>query len=311
MAIVTLTVNPALDKSTSVNQLVHTQKMYSEAPLFSPGGGGINVSRVLKRLDIDSLAIMQASGPNGDHLKAMLKSEDIQMACFNTKSWTRENFAVNEKSTQLQYRFDMPGPEITVMELKTVSNMVQANVKAGDYLVLSGSLPPSVSPSFYRDICQWAKTTEVKVILDSKGEALKEALSVGVYLVKPNLGELAELHEKDWISNQEAIEFAKQMIDQKQAELVVVSLGDQGAFLLSKDGLEMMKSPEVKVKSAVGAGDSMVAGIVYALDHQMPLDSALRYGIACGTATVLSEGTNLCSVNDVNAIYKKLASAKL
>lgn len=173
MAIITLTINPALDKSTYVDELIHTQKIYSDAPLFSAGGGGINVSRVLKRLGVDALAIMQASGPNGAHLKEMLNDEGIGFSAFETKGWTRENFVVNERSTQLQYRFDMPGPKMTTEELDRAFGMIQAKVSPNDYLVLSGSLPPSVPSVFYGEVCAWAKANQVKVVLDTKGEALK------------------------------------------------------------------------------------------------------------------------------------------
>ncbi len=306
MAIVTLTVNPALDKSTSVEQLVHTQKMYSDTPLFSPGGGGINVSRVLKRLGTEALTIMQASGPNGMHLKELLKQEGVDISCFETKGWTRENFVVNEQSSELQYRFSMPGPTITREEEKTIISLVEKHTAKNDFLVLSGSLPPSLPADFYKKICHWAKVNGVKVVLDTKGQALKQALSEGVYLVKPNLGELAQLNNKEWITRKEAEEMARQMIEQKQANIVVVSLGEAGAFLLSHEGLVSIASPKVEVKSAVGAGDSMVAGVVYALEKKMSQKEALKYGVACGTATVLSEGTNLCAAKDVHDIYCEL-----
>lgn len=307
MAIITLTINPALDKSTYVDELIHTQKIYSDAPLFSAGGGGINVSRVLKRLGVDALAIMQASGPNGAHLKEMLNDEGIGFSAFETKGWTRENFVVNERSTQLQYRFDMPGPKMTTEELDRAFGMIQAKVSPNDYLVLSGSLPPSVPSVFYGEVCAWAKANQVKVVLDTKGEALKHALEEGVYLVKPNLGELAQLYQKNWISNEETIKLAKDILKKNQAEKVVVSLGENGAFLISRDATYSVLSPQVEVKSAVGAGDSMVAGVVYALMQNKSDEASLKYGVACGTATVLSEGTNLCSVEDIERIHKMLS----
>lgn len=308
MAIITLTVNPALDKSTVVEKLIHTQKMYSKKPLFSAGGGGINVARVLKRLGTNALALMQASGPNGSHLKEMLKEEGINLACFETKGWTRENFVVTESSSNLQYRFNMPGPSITPEEEKMISEFVKSHLKKEDYLVLSGSLPPSMDSSFYKNLCIWAKENDVKVVLDTKGEALKNALSIGVYLLKPNLGELAELFNKNWISHDEAVRLAQKILERNQANKVVVSLGEAGAFMVSDAGVIRMPSPKVEVKSAVGAGDSMVAGLVYALQLNMNDEEALKYGIACGTATVLSEGTNLCDVKDVKRIYKALRS---
>jgi len=306
MSVATLTINPALDKSTSVQEVISADKMRCTSPVFEAGGGGINVSRVIHRLGGRSKAIFQSSGPSGNYIQQALQKEGLDVEVFTTKEWTRENFIVTEESTQKQFRFGMPGPSLTEAELQDCITLVKEHASSHEFLVLSGSLPPNVPTGFYVTLCTWAKAKGIKTILDTKGPALKAALAEGVYLVKPNLKELGELVGEVGITEERAHEIAKEIIEKKQAQLVVVSLGEKGAMMVSSEGVAILKSPKIEVKSAVGAGDSMVAGLVYALQERKSNLEVLKYGVACGTAAAITAGTELCKKQDVLTVLEHL-----
>lgn len=306
MSIITLTINPALDKSSTVKEMVAADKMECSKPVFEAGGGGINVSRVIHRLGGRSTAIFQSSGPSGSYIEQALLAEGLNIETFTTKEWTRENFIVTDESTQKQYRFGMPGPSISKVELENCLSILKKQSSTSKFLVLSGSLPPNVSTDFYASLCSWAKDNGLKIILDTKGKALIEALKVGIHLVKPNLKELGELVGEQNINLKRAREIAMGIINNNQAEMVVVSLGEKGAMMVTKHGVETIASPKVEVKSAVGAGDSMVAGLVYSLQKELSSNEVLKFGIACGTAATLTAGSELCRTADVLRINESI-----
>ncbi|MGB0524750.1 MAG: 1-phosphofructokinase family hexose kinase [Flammeovirgaceae bacterium] len=304
--ILTLTVNPALDKSSSVTQVVPDNKLQCRPPNYDPGGGGINVARVIKRLGGDPLALFQASGPAGNLLQSLLQEEGVNTTTYDTAAWTRENFVVVDESTKQQYRFGMQGPTYTIDEVQQCQQLVYETAKDLEFLVLSGSLAPGMPADFYADICRWAKNNGIKVILDTSGEALPEGLKEGVHLIKPNLRELSLLAGRESISGLEQEDIAMQFVQEGKAEIIVVSLGPRGAMMASKEGIHYVTPPTIVPKSTVGAGDSMVAGMTWALSNKLPLKTTLQYGVACGTAATMNEGTGLCKVEDIKLIYNWL-----
>ncbi len=305
-SITTLTINPALDKSTSIARLMPEHKLKCKVPSYAAGGGGINVARVIKRLDGMAKAIYQSSGEAGFLIKSLLDKELIESIPFATKEWTRENFIVVDESTNQQYRFGMPGPNYSKAELDVCLDLVKKTAQKNSFLVISGSIPDGVPVNFYAKISKWAKSEDVKVILDTSGPALKESINEGVFLVKPNLKELSELAGLDFIEGHQQEEIAMSLIHDKKAEIVVVSLGARGAMMASQFGIEYITPPTVKTKSTVGAGDSMVGGMTWALANNLDYSDVLKYGIACGTATTMNEGTQLCQLKDVTQVYEYL-----
>lgn len=306
MKIVTLTLNPALDKSTYIEKLQPEKKLRCEEPKYEPGGGGINVSRAIKILGGDSLTIYAAGGPAGNKIKNLLKEEKLNQQLISLKNETRENLVVVDRSTNNQYRFGMPGSKIGKEELQKCLEALKNLPDDVEYLVASGSLPPGAPEDFYGEIAKIAKQRNIKCVIDTSGKALTKAAEAGVCIMKPNLGELSSLAGKEKISGLEQEEIAKKVISEGKAEILIVSLGARGAMVATKDKIEYVVPPTVKQESTVGAGDSMVAGIIFSLSRGDKLMDAVYWGVAAGTAATMTPGSELCRKDDVETIFKWL-----
>lgn len=300
--IVTITVNPAVDKTTEVDSLIPDKKLRCSEPKVDPGGGGINVSRAIKKLGGDSTAIYMAGGPTGEVLKDLLEKEGVRQTIVPTKAPTRENIMVDDKATMNQYRFNLPGKPVSEEEYNQVIAELDVHIPKPDFIVASGSLAPGIPNDFYGRIAKKAKEIGAKFILDTSGDALKAAAGQGVYLLKPNFNELCELtgHDKEEIVDVK--ELAKEIIQKGFCEIAVVSLGAKGALLIDKDNIFHVQAPKVPKRSTVGAGDSLVAGITYSLSLGKSLPEALKFGVACGTAATINTGTDLCNLEDVKKL---------
>ena len=246
MKIATLTLNPALDKSTAIDRLKPEKKLRCDEPRFDPGGGGINVSRAIKILGGESLAIYAAGGSEGEKLKELLTREGIKQKIIAIEKPTRENLVVFDRSTKDQYKFGMPGSSMSEREIEQVFEIIKNLPAEIEYLILSGSLPPGVPEDLYKRLAQIARDKKIKCIIDTSGKALLKASEGGVYLMKPNLGELSELAGKEEISGIEQEEIAKNLIKEGKAEILIVSLGPRGAMLVTKDIIEYIVPPTVK-----------------------------------------------------------------
>jgi 6-phosphofructokinase 2 len=304
--IVTLTVNPAIDKSTSIASLQPNSKLRCAAPQYEAGGGGINVSRVIKILEGNSTAVYLAGGPTGEHLEKLLNDKKILQDVVPMNEWTRENLSVTDNSTNLQYRFGMPGSEVSEKEWTKAIEQLEIHLPGKDFLVASGSLAPGIPDDFYVKVASIAKKHHIKLILDTSGEALQKVAKSDVFLLKPNIAELAEICGVKSISALELEILAKDFLKNHPCEILVVSLGPKGAMLFTEKETEHIVAPTVHQKSTIGAGDSMVAGMVLSLANKKSYLEMLAYGVACGTATTMSPGTQLCKKEDVDKLYKWL-----
>lgn len=303
--IVTLTMNPALDVSTGILSVAPEIKLRCARPRFHPGGGGINVSRAIRFLGGESTAVFTAGGHTGTMLTRLLRDEGIGSSPIAIEGITRESFAVYEESTGLQYRFNMPGPELSADEwiacLERVFDLEPA------YIVASGSLPQGVPIEFYGEVTRYARQYGIRVIVDTAGEALNKAFGKGVYLMKPNLHEL-ELFSGEKVRDEAHIrEVARRLIAEGLAEIMVVSMGAAGASLITGDEYVHLRAPIVKIQSKVGAGDSMVGGMAMGLAGGRPLLDAVRFGIAAGSAAVMTPGTELCRRADAYRLYEQIS----
>ncbi len=303
--IITITFSPSIDKSTSVQSLIPEKKMRCASPKLEPGGGGINVARAIKKLGGEALAIFPSGGYTGVFFNHLLEKENIPSIIIETTHETRENIVVLDESTNNQYRFGMPSTELLKNEWQQCLKAVDG-VKNVEFIVASGSLPPGVPLNIYAQLAKIAKKSNAKFIVDTSGEALKQAADEGVYLLKPNLGELASLIGLEKIDAADVEDVAKKLIHKNRCEIIVVSLGVAGAILVTKNETYRVVPPKVDTKSTVGAGDSMVAGIVYSLSRGMNLKQTLNYGVACGTAATMNLGTELCRKEDVEKLFKLL-----
>ncbi|WP_284651115.1 1-phosphofructokinase family hexose kinase [Flavobacterium terrisoli] len=302
--IITLTINPSLDKSTHFSGLVAEQKIRCEKPRHDAGGGGINVSKAIAELGGNSLCVFTSGGSAGKMLEELIEKKGIDSKVIPTQNWTRENFIAFENNTKSQYRFGFPGNELLVSETKSILDLI-TKIKT-DYLIISGSLNEGLPTDFYQKIAKTAKASGIKVIVDTSGDALKKVLETGVYMIKPNIGELAKLLGLERLELSEVEKAAKTLIQKGNAEVVVVSLGAEGAILVSKDETELVTAPKVTKKSTVGAGDSMVGGMVWALSQNKTLKEVIQWGVSCGTAATMNEGTQLFKKEDAEKLFKGL-----
>lgn len=302
--IVTLTVNPALDKTTHFRGLVPEQKIRCETPRYDAGGGGINVSKAIARLGGESFCVFTSGGAIGSMLEELVQKESIVFKAVKTNNWTRESFVAVDDTTNSQYRFGFAGSEISEEEISTISQAIQ-ELKP-KFLVLSGSLNEGLSTNFYKDIASLAKQSNSKVIVDTSGEALQKVLETGVYLIKPNIGELAKLISVERLEINEIAPAARKLITNGSAEIVVVSLGPQGAILVTATQTEFVPAPNVVKKSTVGAGDSMVGAMTWALSQNKSLKEVVQWGVACGSAATMNEGTQLFKVEDAKRLFEEI-----
>ena len=302
--IVTLTINPSLDKSTQFTGLVAEQKIRCGTPRYDAGGGGINVSKAISRLGGESLCVFTSGGSPGIKLEELVQKEGVTIKIIPTQNWTRENLVALDTNTNAQYRFCFPGTLISNVEKENILQTIQ-ELKT-KYLVVSGSLNEGLSPDFYQHIADLAKISGTKLIVDTSGEALKKVLEKGVYLAKPNVGELAKLIGVERLEMDEVAPAALKLIEKGSAEIVVVSLGAQGAVLVTATQTEFVPAPNVVKKSTVGAGDSMVGAMVWALSQNKPLKEVVQWGVACGSAATMNEGTQLFKLEDAKRLFEEL-----
>lgn len=307
--IITITFNPSIDKSTSVFSLIPEIKLKCDLPLYEPGGGGINVARAINKLGGDAIAVYLAGGHTGDKFIELLKTVAVKSIQTKTRNNTRENLVVLEESTNKQFRFGMPGMEVYESEWSECLRSID-NIDGIDYIIASGSLPAGIPTDIFVRIGLIAKKKKARYIVDTAGEALKLAVEAGVYLIKPNLEELGSLTTTKNLDIQSIRPYAYQIIDKRQCEVIVVSLGAAGAWLFSKDQSARIEPPKVIRKSTVGAGDSMVAGIVHYLSLDKNLLEAIKYGVACGTAATMNKGSELCRKKDADWLHSMLAVHK-
>jgi 6-phosphofructokinase 2 len=304
--ILTITLNPSVDKSSSVQNIIPEKKLRCDSPKYEPGGGGINVSRALKRLGIASDIFFTSGGRTGGLLEKLLKAEELNIFPFHVTSETRENFIVLDISNNKQYRFGFPGERLTQEEEKDILSSLPIVNHLPDFVVISGSLPIETSPNFIRKLICMYKSKGSKVIIDTSGEALKTSVEEGVFLLKPNIGELAFLVGKEKLEETDVDQAVQLIISQGKAEVVVVSLGSQGAVLFSASEKIRIEAPPVEVKSTVGAGDSMVAGMISVLVKGGDYKKVLSMGIACGSATTMTEGTGLFTRENAKRLFDEI-----
>jgi 6-phosphofructokinase 2 len=304
--ILTVTVNPALDVSTSADQVVDSHKLRCSAAQFHPGGGGINVARVLHRLGSDCLALYAAGGVTGERLGQLLDQEQVPRHCLAIAQETRESFSVHELASGRDFRFVLPGPTLTPLERDAFLDYCKALVTPPRYVVASGSLPPGVPADFYAQLATLATSRGSRFVLDSSGAPLAAALAAGVHLVKPSLRELRELTGRPLVTKAEWLAAARQIVTAGQAQIVALSLGADGALLVTADRALRAGSVPVTVASTIGAGDSFLAGLVWALNREADLEQAFRYGMAAGAAALLTAGTALCQPADVERLARQV-----
>jgi 6-phosphofructokinase 2 len=303
--VVTVTMNPALDISTSAPAVRATDKVRCAAPRRDPGGGGLNVARVLHSLGEDATAVFPSGGHCGRAIADLLSGEQVRFSPQPISGSTRESFTVDDVSTGHQYRFVLPGPRLTDAEVNSTLARVREFATGSRFVVVSGSLPPGVGADFCQRLADVLTETEALLVVDTSGGALR-ALRRGVYLVKPSIRELREWVDRPLETRAEQAVAARNIVEQGVSEVVVVSLGADGALVVTADICEYVPSVDVPMISGVGAGDSMVAGIVYSLLRRRSLVESVQLGVAAGAAMLQTPGTAPCKPADVEMYYGRI-----
>lgn len=311
LRVLCLTMNPAVDLATQTERVQHTHKLRCSATLHDAGGGGINVARVLTRLGGSTRALCPAGGSTGHWLRQRLKHEAIDTVFVPIGEETRVSFTVHESQTGNEFRFVMPGPLLAETEWRACLSHLETLQPFPDLLVASGSLPPGVPVDFYARLAQQAQQRGARLLLDTDAAPLSAALEQGVFLIKPNLRELSA-HVGGTLDTRTAqIEAARGLIRAARCAVVALTLGHQGALLVTREASWFAAPLPISPLSAVGAGDSFLGGMVWALQQQQALVDAFAWGVAAGSAALLSAGTGLCCLEDIQRLRPQVAITPL
>ncbi|HET9069536.1 MAG TPA: 1-phosphofructokinase family hexose kinase [Amaricoccus sp.] len=303
--IVTLTLNPAIDGASETERVQPTRKIRTTGDRYDPGGGGINVARVVVGLGGAALPVYFAGGATGGVLDELMAERGLGFRRVSIAGHTRIAMNVFERSTGQEYRFVPEGPEVTPgewLECLAVIDGLDA-----DWLVISGSRPRGLPDDCFVTLVRRANDRGCRVVLDSSGPALAATLEAGgLALVKPSLGEFRALTGLPLEDPGEIAEAARAYVEAGRAEIVAVTMGHEGALLASRAATFARRAPEVPVLSATGAGDSFVAAMTLALAEGRPVAHAFLFGMAAGSATVMLPGTDLARREDVERLHRAL-----
>ena len=295
--VVTVTLNPALDDSFSVPRLVPGSKMRGSSPRFDPGGGGINVARVLHVLGVPTLAVFPTAGHIGRALTELLESERLPFAGIEVPGETRLSHHVTEIDTGLEYRFVLPGTPLSPFDLDRCLETVKREGHHAAYVVLSGSLPPGVSADVVPRVRCLSDAIGARLVVDASGGALAQAH--GAYLIKPSVRELEEHLGRALDSLEEQLAGARELLTETRAAIVVLSRGHLGVALVTPRRTQLLPAVGGNLVSGVGAGDALVAGTIAGLVHGWEPSRATRLGLACSAAMIETAGTSIFSRDDL------------
>jgi len=302
--IVTLTLNPAVDLACTAPAVRPTHKIRTFDERFDPGGGGINVARVIHSLGGHALALVMTGGVTGRLIEELLDEAGISWRALPIRGRTRISVNVLDRQSGLEYRFVPMGPRLQQSEWQGTLGALR-EVEA-DWIVASGSLPPGVPEDFYREACSIAKQRGQKFVLDTSGAGLRAVVGHGLDLLKLSLGELEFLSGRELRDAPSQEREVAALIRAGTARTIAVSLGREGAMLATIDGIERLPALEVAEHSAVGAGDAFLAGLVLALAKGLSGREALALGIAAGAAAVATYGTAQVRLIDIEAYYRQI-----
>ncbi len=304
--IVTLTLNPAVDLASTAETVIPTHKIRTTNEHIDPGGGGINVSRVIHALGGDTLALVLAGGATGHLIAEMLREAEVPTEILPLAGRSRVSLTVYDRSTQQEYRFVPEGPTVSPDELRATLDAIGKT--RGAWLVASGSLPLGAPDGIYATVAGIASAHGMHFALDTSGKALEAALHTGLDLIKPSLRELEHLVGRALPDAASQDAEALKLVESGAARMVVVTLGADGALLATQDGVARMPALKGPVRSAVGAGDAFLASMVLALARGAAPTEALAWGIAAGAAAIEGVGTARVTRAAVEACYERLSS---
>lgn len=298
--VLTVTLNPSIDIGTEADEVITDQKTRCASPFFDPGGGGINVSRVLNRLGIYSDALFTSGGYTGNLLKEMMKEEDIPAIPIESPDKTRQNIAIIDNSIGKQYRFVLPGLVSDLNIWESALQKIDELADQYDYIIASGSLPDGIPESAYSEIATIAKKHNSAFILDTSGSSLIKGIAQGAEFIKPNQEEFQEMKQIFGAATDSEL---CELLFKKGVKNIVHTLGKEKTLLITPESETSFTPPKIKLRSTIGAGDSFIGGMVAGLIKGYTKQQSVGYGISAAASTLQSEGTDLCDAAEVEEIY--------
>lgn len=306
----TVTVNPSIDQHILIDKLIKDDAVRAREIRRDPGGKGINVSRVVKELGGETVAFGISGGCAGYMLRSLMVERDVAFESIEVPEETRINVILTDRSDRTQTRISAPGPRMALADVEGFMQKIVTHQPLPQWWVLGGSLPPGVPEDFYARLIMLLQTQGAKCLLDADDETLKIGLQAKPYLIKPNEHEFARLVGRP-LPDEGALIHAARTVIREGVQVVAITLGRKGAVIVTQETALHVTSPDVDVKSKVGAGDSFLAGFALALSQGQSLEAAVRLGTAAGAAAVMHEGTQLCRREDVERLVDQITITPL
>jgi 1-phosphofructokinase len=303
--ILTVTLNPAIDQTLLVDKFVPGDTVRVKASRIDPGGKGINVSRVIKELGGESVAMGFTTGGLGRYIEHTLKDSDIECDFVHTKGETRTNITLVDESRNVQTILSDRGPDTDTKYAEQLLKKLRKRIRAGDWVVVAGSIPPPLGPYVYTEIITMARQSWAHTVLDADGPALVAGVAATPEMVKGNRRELERLLERR-LDDEESTLAAAHLLRETGIRIAVVTRGKEGAVAVTEEGSWRGVAPKVRAVSAVGSGDALLGAVVLTLSRGGSMEEAMRLGVAAGTATVLTPGTELCHLREVNLLQPRV-----
>jgi len=307
--IYTVTLNPTLDITYILENISFEEPVKALQILHTPGGKGINVSRALRAMGTDSVAMGLIGGYSGEEVLDLLQQEGLILQIVKIKNETRTNVIIFGERDGRELVIRAAGPPVEEKETDRISRLIFEIAQTPEVMVLSGSLPPGVRDDIYFLLAREGKRRGMKIALDSQGEPFRRGIEAGPYLIKPNLKELCDLAGRELAGDREIIEFSRGLLE-KDVKMVVVSLGRGGALMVTGEGVWRGNVPVVD-HDTVGAGDSMVAGLVMGIVEAQPLERLFRTGLACGVSAVINHGPGLAEPESFETAFSQVKVEKI
>ncbi|HUO92578.1 MAG TPA: 1-phosphofructokinase family hexose kinase [Rhizomicrobium sp.] len=304
--VVTLTVNPALDLSTTVAEVIPFTKLRCGGMRRDPGGGGINVARVIRRLGGETGAVFPVGGCVGQALAQLVEDEGVRSHTVPIAGETREDFTFFETSTGKQFRFVEQGPTLSEPEWRACLDAFLEDAKGAAFAAISGSLPPGVPVEIFALAARGLKALGVPLALDTSGAGLKAALSDGAALIKPNQNEFAELVGEKSMEPAKLADAARALAAKNDVGAIALTLADKGAILATRERAWRAEAPKVEAVSTVGAGDSFLGAMIFGLVEGRTMCDAFRTAVAAGSAALLSPGTDLAHPEGIKTLERQI-----
>ncbi len=304
MLILTVTINPSVDRNIEVDRLVFEDRAYILSRSDSAGGRGMNASRVLHSFGTQTLAIVTSGGTNGPRLEKLAAKSGFPVKAVPIQNEIRVNLTITDKQG-LAIRLNERGPKITLEELTRVENVVAKRLESASWLMLCGSIPPDVSSEFYTKLIRMARKSKVKTMLDTDGDALLHGIEAGPSIVSPNQPEAERLLNRALITRAQFLEAATR-IKAMGAEAVMLSLGGRGVVAVNENQLLEVIPPRTDAVSPLGAGDALAAAYVWAATKKKDFADCVRWAVAAGTASAMQPGLVFANLEQTKEVYKRV-----